>query len=327
MMVLVTGGGGFLGGAIVRQLLARGDAVRVLARGSYPALADEGAELVRGDITSASTVSEAVAGCDAIVHVAAKVGGWGDRSDFHAVNVRGTEHVIAAAREHGAGRLVYTSTPSVVHAGSDLNGVDEAVPYAERFLAAYPETKAMAERTVLAAHGRGLATVALRPHLVWGPGDNHLLPRTIARARAGKLRLLSGPPKFVDQVFVDDAAAAHLCALDRLGEQNPACGGRAYFISSGDPIESGELINRVLGAVGAPAATKRVPPWVAAAAGWAFEHAYRLVGRRDEPPITRFAANQLMTSHYFDISAARRDLGWSPVVSFAEGLERLARES
>lgn len=322
-MILVTGGGGFLGGAIVQRLLARGDAVRVMGRSEYPSLVAAGAEVVRGDVASHDQVIEATRGCVAVIHVAAKVGGWGPYDAFYETNVVGTDNVIAACAEGGIERLVYTSTPSVVHRGDDLEGVDESVPYAERFTAHYPATKAIAERRVLEANGRdGLCTVALRPHLIWGPGDPHLLPRTVARAKAGKLRLLSGPPKHVDCVYVDDAAAAHLAALDALGP-GAACAGRAYFISGGEPIESGELINCVLGAVGVAPVTRRVPPKVAYAAGWLAEKLHAALGRADEPPITRFAAEQLMTSHYFDIAAAERDLGWVPAVSFREGLDRL----
>ncbi|MEQ9320564.1 MAG: NAD-dependent epimerase/dehydratase family protein [Polyangiaceae bacterium] len=324
-MILVTGGGGFLGAAIVRQLLARGDAVRVLARGAYPALADAGATMSRGDVASYERVMAATDGCAAVIHVAAKVGGWGSYEAFYDTNVVGTDNVLAACVARGIDRLVYTSTPSVVHRGEDLEGVDESTPYADRFTAHYPQTKAIAERRVLEANGRdGLSTVALRPHLIWGPGDPHLLPRTVARARAGKLRLLSGPPKHVDCVFVEDAAAAHVAALDALGP-HASCAGKPYFISGDEPIESGELINRVLGAVGVPPVTRRVPPKLAYAAGWVAEKVYGALGRQEEPPITRFAAEQLMTSHFFDISAAERDLGWTPSVSFEDGLERLRR--
>ena len=253
------------------------------------------------------------------------MGGWGGYDAFYDTNVVGTDNVVAACVERGIDRLVYTSTPSVVHRGDDLEGVDESAPYAERFTAHYPHTKAIAERRVLEASGRdGLYTLALRPHLIWGPGDPHLLPRTVARARAGKLRLLSGRPKHIDCVFVDDAAAAHVAALDALGP-DAACAGKPYFITGGEPIESGELINRVLGAVGVPPVTRRVPPKVAYAAGWIAEKVYAALGRDEEPPITRFAAEQLMTSHFFDITAAKRDLGWAPRVSFEEGLERLRR--
>lgn len=324
MRVLVTGGGGFLGQAIARSLLARGDEVRVLGRSERPALGAAGADVRRGDVADPGAVAAAVAGCQAVVHTAAKVGSWGRARDFHRTNVVGTRNVIAACRLHAVPRLVYTSTPSVTHAGGDVEGIDESHPYAERFLAHYPRTKAIAERLVLAANDAALATVALRPHLVWGPGDTQLLPRAIARARAGRLRLPGGPPRLVDCTYIDNAALAHLLALDRLGP-GAACAGRAYFISQGTPLPLGELLARVLAAAGVSPVKKTISPRVLYLAGCLAEAAYALLGIRDrEPPVTRFVARQLGTAHWFDISAARRDLGYEPRVSIEEGLRRLA---
>lgn len=322
MKILVTGAGGYLGGAIARRLGARGDEVRSFSRGSYPELEALGVETHRGDLDDAASVRRAVAGCDAVVHVAARVGGWGDEEDYVAANVRGTEHVVRACRKESVPRLVFTSTPSVVHHGGDLEGVDESVPYAKTFSAAYPKTKAIAERFVLSQNDDSLATVALRPHLVWGPGDPHLIPRTLERARRGRLRLPGGPPKWVDHVFIDDAAEAHICAIDRLTVGAP-CAGRPYFISAGEPVRTDRLINAILDAGGLPPVTARVPPAVLLAAGRMAETVYRGLGRKTEPPLTLFAAEQLVTSHYFDISAARRDLGYAPRVRLEDGLARL----
>lgn len=321
MKVLVTGGGGFLGGAIVGQLLARGDTVRSFARGAYPELEARGVEVHRGELVDARAVARAVEGCDAVCHVAAKVGGGAREEAFYAVNVRGTDHVIAACREHGVRGLVYTSTPSVVHDGDDVCGVDESAPYARAFLAPYPATKAMAERRVLAANDEALATVSLRPHLIWGPGDPHLLPRLVERARKRRAVLPAGPSRYVDPVHVDDAARAHVAALDRLA----SCAGRAYFITGGEPIATDELLQRILAAVGEPPIERRASPRTLRAAGWLLERAWRLLDRDDEPPLSRFAAAQLTTSHFFSIDAARRDLGWRPRVTFAEGLKQLSR--
>ncbi len=324
MQVLVTGGGGFLGGAIVDGLLARGHTVRSLARGDYPALAAKGVETVRGDLADREAVRAAAAGCDAVMHVAAKAGVWGSAEDYRRTNVVGTEHVIDACRLHGIGKLVYTSTPSVVHAGGDLEGVDESVPYPAHFEAHYPATKAEAEQAVLAAHDGALCTVALRPHLIWGPGDNHLIPRIVARARAGRLRLVGTPPgPLVDSTWIDDAAEAHLLALDALGP-DAACGGRAYFISQGEPWPVGELIGGILAAHGLPPCEKWVSPGLAHAVGGVLEGVYRLFGVKREPPITRFVAKQLATAHWYDISAARRDLGYAPRRSIDEALAALA---
>jgi nucleoside-diphosphate-sugar epimerase len=321
--VLVTGGGGFLGRAITAALIARGDRVRVLGRSDQPALRAAGAEVWRGDVADRQVVAAAAAGCDAVVHTAAKVGSWGRARDYHDTNVVGTENVIAACRAHAIPRLVYTSSPSVSHGGGDVEGIDESHPYPARFAAHYPRTKAIAERLVLAANGPGLATVALRPHLIWGPGDTQLLPRAIARAAAGRLRLPGGRPKLIDCTYIDNAASAHVLALDRLAAGD--CAGRAYFISQGTPLPLGELLTRLLAAAGIPPVTRTISPRGLYLAGCLAEAAYAVLGIRDrEPPVTRFVARQLTTAHWFDISAARRDLGYEPRVSIDEGLRRLA---
>jgi len=320
---LVTGGGGFLGGAVVRALVARGDNVVSLARGDYPRLRDSGVETVRGNLGQARDVLAAAEGCDVVLHVAAKAGISGSAADYERSNVLGTAHVLQACRQHGIRRLVHTSTPSVVHAGGDIAGGDESLPYAHRFTSAYPRTKAVAERAVLAADGEGLSTVALRPHLVWGPGDTQLVPRILDRGRRGRLRLVSGGGALIDTTYVDDAAAAHLLAADRLAP-GAACAGKAYFITSGDPRPVCEVVNAILAAGGLPPVTTSVPLPVAVAAGIAAELAWRVLRRRDDPPMTRFLARQLATAHWFDISAARRDLGYTPQVSLDEGMRRLA---
>ncbi len=216
MRVLVTGGGGFLGGAVVRALLARGDDVVSVARGDYPHLRELGAVTVRGDLAEPSAALAAADGCDAVVHVAAKAGIWGTAAEFERSNVAATRSVLAACRTLGIRRLVHTSTPSVVHVGGDIVGGDETLPYATSFTCDYPRTKAVAERLVLAAADDELATVALRPHLVWGPGDTQLVPRILERARGGRLRFVDGGNAVQDTTYVDDAVAAHLCAVDRL---------------------------------------------------------------------------------------------------------------
>jgi nucleoside-diphosphate-sugar epimerase len=319
---LVTGGAGFLGGAIVRRLLARGDAVRSFSRGAHPEIAALGAETVCGDVADAEAVARAAAGCDVVFHVAARVGGWGPRAAYWRTNVTGTTHVIDACRSQGIGRLVYTSTPSVVHAGGHIEGGDESLPYATHFEAAYPETKAEAERRVLAANDAHLATVALRPHLVWGPGDSQLVPRLLERARKGRLRLVGSGDTLVDATYIDDAAEAHLLAADRLAP-GAACAGRAYFIAQGEPTPARELVNGVLAAAGLPPETRHVPERVAWLAGALAELVYWILRREDEPPLTRFAARQLATAHWYDLSAARRDLGYAPSVTTEEGLRRL----
>lgn len=325
MKALVTGGGGFLGGAIVRLLRQRAWEVRSFTRTSYPWLDEFGVEQSLGDLSDPTAIERALAGVDVVFHVAAKAGVWGRYADFFDTNVTGTANVIAACQKHGIRKLVYTSTPSVVHGGGDLEGVDESVPYPKHFDAHYPETKAAAEKAVLAANGPDLATVALRPHLIWGPGDPHLIPRILARARVNKLRRIGSRPVKVDVTYIDNAAEAHLLAAERLAPGAPPAG-HAYFISNGEPVDLWRFIDRVLAEVKLPPVTRRVSAWKARLAGRALESIYRLLRLPGEPPMTRFVVNQMATSHWYDISAAKRDLGYEPHVSVEEGLLRLGEK-
>ena len=326
MKALVTGGGGFLGQAIVRGLRKRGAEIRSFSRRTHDNLDALGVDQQKGDLADAASVSSAVEGCDVVFHVAAKPGIWGDYEEYHRPNVIGTQNVIAACRMHGVRQLVYTSSPSVVFDGHDMEGTDESAPYPASFEAHYPKTKAMAEQLVRAANDRQLATVSLRPHLIWGPGDNHLLPRLVARARAGQLARIGSRPNLIDTVHVDNAADAHLLAAERLFPGSPIAG-KVYFISQGEPVPMWEMVNRLLLAAGAPPVTRTVPVWLALALAWGFETAHRMTGSSREPRLTRFVVHELSTAHWFDISAARRDLGYSPAISIAEGLELLRNAS
>ena len=323
MKALVTGAGGFLGGAIARSLLERGDAVRSFSRADYPALRDAGVDLHRGELSDPLAVSEAVKGCDIVYHVASKAGIWGKDQDYWLTNVEGTANVLAACLEHGVSRLVYTSTPSVVFNGRDMEGVDESVPYADHFLIAYPRTKAEAEQRVLAANGPNLATVALRPHLIWGPGDNHLIPRILARAGAGMLRRIGHVDKRVDSVYIDDAAQAHLLAGDRLSIGSHVAG-KVYFITQGEPVPLWDLVNRILAAAQLAPVRRSIPAPIAYLAGLVLETVHSITGNANEPRMTRFLARELSTAHWFNIDAARRDLGYTPSISIDEGMSRLA---
>jgi len=320
-LALVTGGGGFLGTAICERLVARGVRVRSLSRGAYPHLQAMGVEEMRGDLSIAGAVSNAVRGVDVVFHVAAKAGVWGPLTDYFETNVNGTRAVLAGCRAHGVRRLVYTSSPSVVFDGRDQAGVDESVPYSRHFLAAYPMTKAEAEQEVLAANGPDLATVALRPHLIWGPRDNHLVPRILARGDS--LRRIGSVNPLTDSVYIDNAADAHILAGERL-QPGSSIAGRAYFISNGEPRPVWDLVNAILAAGGKPPVTKTVPKRFAKSAAWCMETYYRIRGRADEPRLTRFVVAELTSAHWFDISAARRDLGYNPTISMDQGLQRLA---
>ena len=325
MKVLVTGGGGFLGGALCRALRERGDEVSSFQRTFSPALADLGVQQVLGDLADAQAVERALAGHEAVLHNAAKAGAWGSYDSYYRANVLGSQHVLDACRAHGISRLVYTSTPSVTHSGrTPVEGGTEAnTPYGKNFKAPYPLTKTIAEQAVLAANDAQLATVALRPRLIWGPGDTQLLPRLVDRARAGRLRFIGDGSNRMDTTYIGNAADAHLLALDALGP-GAACAGRAYFLSNGEPLPSREIVNALLQAAGVPRVDKCLPFPIAYAAGAMLEFGWHLFRLDGEPPITRFLAEQLSTAHWYDISAAQRDFGYRPRVSIAEGLARTA---
>jgi 2-alkyl-3-oxoalkanoate reductase len=322
---LVTGGGGFVGGHLVRALLARGDEVRVLARGAYPELDAIGAATIKGDIRDSGAVARAADGVDVVFHAAAMAGGWGDPRAFESINVGGTETVVAACRKAGVGVLVYTSSPSVVHAHRDIEGEDESLPYAPRFTAHYPRTKALAEQVVRRASGSGLRTVSLRPHLIWGPGDRHLLPRLVARANAGRLRQVGGRDVLTDTTYIDNCVAAHLLAAEALA-RNAELSGRVYFVSDDAPVGLWTMARRMLAAVGGGSVGAPVPAAVAYALGGLLEGVHGLFRLEREPLMTRFAASQLSHAQWFDISAAKRDLAYVATVSVDEGLARLARQ-
>jgi nucleoside-diphosphate-sugar epimerase len=321
MKVLVTGGGGFLGGALCRGLLARGDVPVSFQRRRSATLDAMGVEQRLGDLADAQAVTRASEGVDAVLHNAAKAGQWGSRESYFSANVTGTENVIAACRARRISRLVYTSTPSVTHSGrTPVEGGNEAnTPYGEHFKAWYPASKKVAEQRLLAANDGALATVALRPRLIWGPGDTQLLPRLVDRAVAGRLRFVGDGENRMDTTFVENAVDAHLRALDAL-QPAAACAGRAYFISNGEPLSSREIVNDLLRAADAPEVDKTIPFGVAYAAGAVLEFGWRLLRLDGEPPMTRFLAEQLSTPHWYDISAAERDFGYRPRVSVAEGL-------
>jgi nucleoside-diphosphate-sugar epimerase len=319
---LVTGGGGFLGTAIVRMLVERGVRVRSFSRNRYPHLDGLGIEQVQGDLAEAGSVDRACKDVEVVFHTAAKAGVWGPYGAFYRANSLGTFRLIEACREASVSRLVYTSSPSVVFGGSDMAGVDESVSYPERYNTHYQATKAAAEKAVLAAASDDLATVALRPHLIWGPGDPHLTPRILQRAEA--LRIVGNGTNRVDTVYVDNAARAHLLAADRLADTSEISG-RCYFISQGEPIPLWEMINRILEAGGKPPVKKSISFPAAWLAGALLELIYGIFHLPGEPRMTRFLASELAKDHWFDISASRRDLGYEPTVSMEEGMQRLKR--
>lgn len=344
----VTGAGGFLGKAICLRLLAAGIKVTGFARGHYPELEALGVVMLQGDLVNKDLLQQAMQGCDIVFHVASKAGVWGDRDSYFCPNVKGAANVIAACKALKIDKLVYTSTPSVTFAGQDESGIDESTPYATRFLNHYAHSKAIAEKMMLDANQVGdmplenpdvtqvssqvtiqatapyaLKTVALRPHLIWGPGDPHLVPRVLSRGRLGKLKLVGREDKLVDTIYIDNAAYAHVLAALELCQAKPKCQGKAYFLSNDEPITMAEMINLILACDALPPVTKRVPQSVAYVAGAVLESVHYLLKKQEEPMMTRFVARQLSCSHYFDISAAKRDLGYRALVSINQGMARL----
>ena len=321
---LVTGGTGFLGRRLVERLIAAGRPVTILGRTPAPDLEKRGVRFIRASLDDAPAVTAACAGVSTIFHTAAKVGVWGRYDDFYRTNVLGTRALLAGARAHGVARFVHTSTPSVVYNGQALANADESLPLTTACPSPYPLTKALAEREVLAANSATLRTVALRPHLIWGVGDPHLVPRVLARARAGRLRIVGDGQNTVDMVHVDNAVDAHVLAEQALaGSQLPVACGRAFFITNGEPVRLWDWINQLLTALGEPPVTQKISLGTASAIGAVCETAWRLLPLRGEPPMTRFIAAELAKDHWFNLAAARRDLGYTPRITMAAGTAEL----
>lgn len=320
MKALVTGGGGFLGRSVVEQLQARRDQVTVLARGEYPELEKLGARLLRGDLQDVEAVSEACLGMDAVFHIAARAGHWGPWAEYYGPNVQGTANIIAGCRAQGVPRLVYCSSPSVIFDGKSQEGVDESYPYPPAYESPYPHTKALGEQLVLRANSPELMTVSLRPHLIIGPRDRHLLPALLRVARKGLFPQVGDGMNMVDLTYVEDAARAHLLAADRLEPGSPVAGS-AYFITQGEPVALWPWIRALLARLGYPPIRLRLSLPAARALGGALEFLYRRLPLKGEPRLTRFLASELAQSHWYDISRARSELGYRPQFSMAEALE------
>jgi nucleoside-diphosphate-sugar epimerase len=317
VIVLVTGASGLLGRAVAASVLAAGHEVRTLQRS--PSRVD-GATDVLGSVTDATSVDRATAGVDAIVHLAAKVSLAGEPAEFEAVNVGGTLRLLRAAAEHGVGRFVYVSSPSVAHSGSSIVGDDAEPADPVRARGDYARTKATAELMALAADSPTLAVVAVRPHLVWGPGDTQLVARIVERASQGRLPLLGKGAALIDSTYIDNAASGIVAALERA----PHVHGNSYVITNGEPRPVAELLDGMCRAAGVPTPRWSVPAGLARAAGSVIEAVWRVRPGVDEPPMTRFLAEQLSTAHWFDQRRTRADLQWEPAVTLDEGFRRLA---
>lgn len=323
MRAIVTGGGGFLGKAIVERLRARGDSVASFSRKRHASLDALDVESIEGDLRDRDAVLRACESRDIVFHVAALPGIWGRWDDYYEINTLGTRHVIEGCRRGGVRKLIYTSSPSVTFRGHPQSGVDEREPYPLRWLAHYPHSKAIAEQEVLRASDDELLTCALRPHLIWGPDDPHLIPRLLERARQGQLIRVGDGENLIDTTYVDNGADAHLLAADALEPGSPVCG-QAYFLSDGDPVGCWEWIGELLALADLPPIRRSVSFPLAWGVGSLLEWKHRLTGDLREPRMTRFLAAQLALDHWFDISKAQTDFGYVPTVTREEGMRRLA---
>ncbi|WP_298459794.1 NAD(P)-dependent oxidoreductase [uncultured Cellulomonas sp.] len=317
MPVLVTGASGMLGRAVATAILARGHAVRTFQRGAadLPGAVDE-----RGSLTDPAAVARAVEGCTAVVHLAAKVDVTGPEAEYRAVNVEGTRTLLAAARAAGVRRFVMVSSPSVAHVGSSIVGEPAGPADPARARGPYARTKAAAELAALAADTPEMRVLAVRPHIVWGPGDTQLVARVVDRARRGRLPLLGGGTALIDTTYVDNAADALVAAL-----QAPAdAWGGSYVVTNGEPRPVRDLLAGMCRAAGVPVPARSVPPGVARVAGAAIERVWAVRPQWGEPPMTRFVAEQMSTAHWFDQRRTREALRWAPAVTLDEGFARLA---
>jgi len=322
MKVLITGGSSLMGRGVAELLLARGDEVTLFQRSRSEAVAPA-VRQVLGDVRDAGAVLESIAGQEAVIHLAAKVGVIGSLSEYHAINVEGTRHVVDAVRRHGIDRLVHVSSPSVAHAGDAIVGAGAQPAVLDHGTAWYPATKAIGEGIALQAASPACGVVVIRPHLVWGPGDTQLVGRIVERAHAGRLALVGGGRALVDTTYIDNAISSLVAALDAATPGAP-CSGKPYVIANGEPRPIREILSGICTAAGAPFTPRDVPLAVARRLGTVIERMWPLLDREDEPPLTRFLADQLGTAHWFDPRPARDELGWTPRVTIDQGFAALA---
>ena len=320
--VLVTGGGGFIGKALVRELIKRGIEVSVVGRNHYPELTALGVQCHQGDIRDRAFLERVLAGRDTVFHVAAKAGIWGSREDYYSINVTGTTNVIAACRTQGVRHLVYTSTPSVVFDQNNLEGADETTPYATKPLCHYAASKIQAEKEVLRAQSNNLNTIALRPHLVWGPGDHHLIPRLLERGQNKTLKIVGSGNNQVDIAYIDNVVHAHILAAENMSSSGSGAG-QAFFIGQDEPVNLWRWINELFARMNIPPVSQRVPFFGAYCAGLGLEVIHTLLKSRGEPRMTRFVANQLAKSHWFSHEKAKNILGYRQLVSTENGMDVL----
>ena len=322
MNVLVTGGGGFMGMALIKRLIKEGHKVTSFSRREYPLHWALGIASIQADITDYDAVEKACENRDVVFHIAAKVGIWGEYDSYYSTNVTGTRNVIEACRKQGVGRVVFTSSSSVVFDGSDLDGIDESYPYPSKYLSHYSATKAMAEQLIIESNSVSLKTISLRPHLVWGPYDAHLIPGILKRASSGKLRRIGDQEHFIDTTYIDNMVDALMLAAESL-QTEPEAAGRNFFITNGEPARVWDFVNSIIQIAGHEPVQKKIPERVAMLAAGTSEFFHKTFRVKSEPFMTRFAIKEICTNHWFDISSARDILGYNPKVSYAEGFKNL----
>ncbi|MCO4782953.1 MAG: NAD-dependent epimerase/dehydratase family protein [Candidatus Cloacimonetes bacterium] len=326
MKALVTGGGGFLGSHIVKLLLKEGHEVHVIARGSYPKLEAMGVHCHKADLANKASLIQPLKNIESVFHVAALAGIWGDWEDYYNSNVLGTKNLLEVSKQQGIQKFVYTSSPSVVFDGSNMENVTEEVSYPSEYKTHYPKSKAMAEKMVISANSDEFLTCSLRPHLIWGPGDNHLIPRFLKRAKAGALKIVGDGSNLVDTSYVYDCARAHILAEKSLNKGSISCG-QSYFISQGEPVSLFDWINSFVEASGQQKVRSKVPAKLAYQLGAVMEFFYSLLRIKSEPRMTKFLASELSTSHYFDISKAKNHFGYVPKYSMEKAFDELKSSS
>ncbi|MCK5820835.1 MAG: NAD-dependent epimerase/dehydratase family protein [Bacteroidales bacterium] len=317
--VLVTGGGGFVGLALVKKLVSLGFDVSSFSRQEYPELQALGVRIFRGDLANHDAVNEAIMNQEIVFHVAAKAGFWGSYKDYHETNVLGTQNVTEACQKFKIRSLIYTSSASVIFAGHSIENGNTDLPYPEKALSHYTKTKALAEQIVLKANSEQLRTICLRPHIIWGPGDRHIIPRLLQRAKADRLRIIGKGTNRIDTIFIDNLIDAHINALESLDSKS-SCRGKIYFVSNDDPVLMWEFINKILERAGMDKIQKKIPTRLALFIA-SISSAYHLAFIPDkEPLLTPFLIKELSQSHWFDISNTKKDLGYAPRITNEEGL-------
>lgn len=326
MKILVTGGGGFLGTYICKELLKKNYDVFSFSRNQYVHLENLGVNTIKGDITHFEDIKSALQDIEGVFHVAALAGVWGDKSKFYQINTLGTQNIVNAAKELGIKTFVYTSTPSVVFGQDDIENGDESLDYPDHYLTSYAYTKSIAEKYVLDQCDDYFHAVAIRPHLIWGPGDPHLIPRLLEKSRAGKLKQVGEGNNLVDIIYVENAAVAHVQAFEKLLTHTDISG-NAYFIGQERPVNLWDFLNQILLYAKAPMVEDSISFKKAFFIGRILEILFKIAGiERPEPPMTRFVACQLAKSHYFSHKRAQDDFGFNPKITIEEGLINTFKE-